>query len=192
VSPFWRRGEPAHRRLGRALPSSPADGFSQHPPLLDGTHMGEPAIHGVSRPRRWDAVVTAESEALVGDQVHFVALPDGTLVVDEDVPDGSLAPLAEAVEEAVEPPYRAQGVRKSDRVWAIAVHRVEIASLPDVRGDEIELTVRGGERALVVDGGREFGGMPALERLAGGRHDDYAVRAERIDGDLFEIKIAPL
>jgi hypothetical protein len=192
VSPFWRRDEPAHRRLGRALPNALAGGFLAHPPLLDGTQVGEPGIHGVPRPRRWDAVVTAESATLLGDEVHFVALPDGTLVVDEAVPDDSLAPLAEAVEEAIEPPYRAHGVRKSSRVWAVGAHRVEVASLPDVRGDDIELTVHDGERTLVVDGEREFGGVPALERLAAERHDAYAVRAERVDGNLFEIRIAPL
>jgi hypothetical protein len=192
VSPFWRRDEPAHRRLGRALPNANAGGFLAHPPLLDGTQVGEPGIHGVPRPRRWDAVVTAGSEALVGDEVHFVALPDGTLVVDEAVPDESLGPLAEAIEEAVEPPYRAHAVRKGKRVWAVGAKRVEVASLPHVRGDEIELTVRDGERALAVDGEREFGGVPMLERLARERHDDYVVRAQRIDGDLFEIEVAPL
>jgi hypothetical protein len=192
VSPFWRQDEPAHRRLGRALPNAVAGGFLAHPPLLEGTQVGEPGIHGVPRPRRWDAVVSAESATLVGDEVHFVALPDGTLIVDEAVPDDSLAPLAEAVEEAVEPPYRAHGVRKSSRVWAVGAHRVEVGSVPDVRGDEIELTVHDGERTLVVDGEREFGRLPALERLAEARYDAYAVRADRLDGDLFEIKIAPL
>jgi hypothetical protein len=192
VSPFWRRDEPAHRRLGRALPNASAGGFLAHPPPLDVTHFGEPGIHGVPRQRRWEVVVTAESADLVGDEVHFVALPDGTLVVDEAVADDSLAPLAEAVEEAVEPPYRAHGVRKSSRVWAVGAHRVEVASLPEQRGDEIELTVHDGERTLVVDGAREFGGVTTLERLAGERHDAYAVRAKRLDGDLFEIKVAPL
>lgn len=192
MSPFWRRDEPAHRRLGRALPNALAGGFLAHPPLLDGTQVGEPGIHGAPRPRRWDAVVSAESVTLTGDEVHFVALADGALIVDEAVPDDSLAPLAEAVEEAIEPPYRAHGVRKSSSVWAVGVHRVEVASLPDVRGHAIELTVHAGERTLVVDGERELGGLQALERLADGRHDAYAARAERLDGDLFEIEITPL
>ena len=49
--------------------------------------------------------------------------------------------------------------------------------------------VRGEERSLVVDGRRTFGLVPALERLAQG---DSVVRGQRIDGDLWEIKVDPL
>ena len=68
-------------------------------------------VHGVPRPRQWDAVVTAEAD-LPGDSVHFVTLEDRTVVVDEDVPDDQLAPLADAVETQLDPPYRAEGTRR--------------------------------------------------------------------------------
>src|SRR5256885_7865015 len=32
------------------------------------------SIHGVQRPRRWDAVVTVEVEGVEGDEVHFDTL----------------------------------------------------------------------------------------------------------------------
>ena len=67
------------------------------------------------RARRWDTVATAEAPALKGDTVHFVSLADGTLVVDEDEPDGALASLADAVEQAIPPPYRAEAVRRERR-----------------------------------------------------------------------------
>jgi hypothetical protein len=187
MSPLWRR-RPLHEKLlaASAVLGGPA-----------GTTPGHPfrdlvGVHGVPRAREWDVVVTAESETLTGDEVGFAALPDGTLIVDEDVPDGSLGPLAEAVERALEPPYRAQGVRKSERVWAVGALRVEVAELPATAGDEIDLAVQAGTRTLAVDGELVFGGVPALERIARARYEEYVAHAERLDGDVFEIKVAPL
>src|SRR5437868_3099912 len=69
----------------------------------------EVGVHGTARPRRWDAVVTAELE-LTGDAVVFVALPGGMLLVESEgkVPEGALTPLADAIEETLQPPYRAE------------------------------------------------------------------------------------
>ena len=183
---LFRRRKPLHERLAEAggLVPAPAvlDPFAR-PALL------EAGIHGVSRARQWDAVVTAEAPGLRGDAVHFVALPDGTLVVDEDQPDGSLAPLADAVEAAIEPPYRAEAVRRGDQIWAVAARLVRVVELADVAGDELELTVRGGERSLSIDGQRTFGSLPALEALVTG---DSVARGRRIDGELWEVRLDPL
>ena len=40
-------------------------------------------MHGIARPREWDAVVTADAPGLRGDAVVFVALPDGELLVED-------------------------------------------------------------------------------------------------------------
>ena len=58
-------------------------------------------------------------------------------------------------------------------------------------GDTIELSVRDGERTLAIDGAREFGTVAELEALSAGRND-YVVRAERLDGDWWEVKVDPL
>jgi hypothetical protein len=183
---LFRRRKPLHERLAEAggLAAAPVvlDPFAR-PALL------EAGIHGVSRARQWDTVATAEAPGLRGEAVHFVALPDGTLVVDEDEPDGSLAPLADAVEGAIEPPYRAEAVRRGDQIWAVAARRVRVVELPDVAGDELELTVRGYDRSLSIDGQRTFGGLPALEELING---DAVARAERIDGEFWEVRLDPL
>jgi len=162
-------------------------------------HLGLPrafeqaAVTGLQRFREWDATTTAEVTGLEGDEVSFVALPDGSLVVDEEVGDDSLAPLADAVEEQLRPPYRARGVRRHGEVWAVAARKIEVVDLePDVAGDEIELVSRAGERTLTVDGARSFGGAPRLERLAETRSADYVVHASRVDGSLWEVRIAPL
>ena len=59
---------------------------------------GAVGIHGVHRFREWDALVASTGAELDGDEVRFVALDDGTLVVDDDEA-ADLAPLAEAIEQ---------------------------------------------------------------------------------------------
>jgi hypothetical protein len=191
--PFRRGERPLHERLaeqggidlGRQQPPEPHDPTPR---------WGGAGIHGLHRPREWDAVVTAESRGLPGESVHFVALPDGSLVVDEDVPDDSLAPLADALEEYVEPPYRAEGVRRGEAVWAAAGRRIEVVELAEeVGGDELELAVHEGDRTLTVEGEPSFARLRELERLAEERGlDSYVARGERIDGPLWEVALATL
>jgi hypothetical protein len=182
---FFRRGRPLHERLAEEgglelgseldetgrVPSrlagimhGLADGFLSAPPDEFGnpSPLGEVAVHGVPRARRWDVVATVRAE-LPGDQVHFSALPDGTLIVEEDVPDGTLTPLAEAIEATLNPPYRAEGVRREDGLWAVAASRIRVREFPETEDDELE---------LVEDGSIVIG--------------------RRLDGDLFEIEVTPL
>lgn len=203
---FWRRRETLHEKLLReggfeggttdAEPPAPLVPEPKHP---GPPHFGVPrafeqaTVTGLQRFREWDVTVTTEAAGLEGDEVSFVALPDGSLLVDEEVGDESLAPLADAVEEQLRPPYRARGVRRRGDVWAVAASKIEVVELePDVAGDEIELVSRAGERTLTVDGARSFGSAPRLERLAERRSSDYVVHASRLDGSLWEVKISPL
>ena len=146
----------AHVLAGGGFLATPPDAFGHPSPL------GEVAFHGISRPRHWDVVASAAAE-LPGTEVHFVALPDGTLLVDEDVPDGSLSPLAEAIEESLGPPYRALGVRQGESVWAVAAVRTQVRELAGEEGDE-------------------------LERV----EDGIVLRGRRLDGDLWEVEETPL
>ena len=161
-------------------------------PGWDGERRGEPGIHGVPRARRWDTVASADAPEIKGDTVHFVALPDGTLVVDEDEPDGSLAALADAVEQTTAPPYRAEAVRKGPTTWAVAASRIAIASIPGLKGDEAELTATRDGRVLRVDGRTTMGSAPALQRLGETEGTEYVVLAKRLDGDLWEIEATAL
>lgn len=183
--PFWRREKPLHERLAR---EGGLFGESAEPNRWPWDKAG---IHGIPRPRRWDAVASAEAPELPGDDVHFVALPDGTLVVDEDVPDGALVPLADAIEALVEPPYRAEGVRRGQQVWAVAANEIEVVELSEeVEGDTIEVTVTGGQRLLLVDGAPSFVRGRELDELA--ESPEFVARAERVDGNLWEVAIQPL
>jgi hypothetical protein len=196
---LFRRRKPLHEQLAEAggivldAEAGAGGAFSVHPPGWDGgSPLSEPAFHGIARPRRWDVIATAEAPRLRGETVHFVALPDGTLVIDEDEPDDALDPLADAVEASVAAPYRAEGVRRGPAVWAVAASRIAIVAAPGLEGDEIELTSTGGGRTLLVDGRPTAGSARALERLGEAEGRDYVVRARRIDGDLFDVEATPL
>jgi hypothetical protein len=180
---IFRRSKPLHERLAEegGLVKAPAGR-----PAWTGV-IGETGIHGVPREREHDAVVTAEAPDAEGDAARFVALEDGTLIVEEG--DGELAPLADAIEQEVKRPYRAVAVRREATQWAVAGKALRVVELPEPGGDEVELARRGDERTLLVDGSREFGTMPELEALADG---DAVIRASRLDGNMWEVRVDPL
>jgi hypothetical protein len=162
------------------------------PPHDTRPRWGEAGIHGIHRFREWDAIVRVEGVELEGDEVRFVALGDGTLVVDGDE-DVDLTVVAEAIEQELPPPYRAQAVRSDDSGWTAAAEAIELVELPrELEGEQLELTVHQGERTLIVDGVPAVGDTSELERLGAERGDDYVVQASRVDGDLWDVRILPL
>ncbi|MGZ4291394.1 MAG: hypothetical protein ACXVQQ_02245 [Gaiellaceae bacterium] len=195
---IFGRKQPLHRRLADAAGLSlgetepPAPGLAAAPPGWDGEQRGEPGIHGVPRARRWDAVATADAPGLLGDAVHFVALPDGSLVVDEDEPDGTLTPLADAVEARLEPPYRAEAIRRRGALWGVAGRRIAVAREPGLEGEEAELVVTGSGRTLTLDGRPQIARAPGLEAVGAAEGPEYVVRATRLDGDLWEVEASAL
>ena len=149
----------------------------------------ETGVHGVPRARRWDAVVTVEAEGIEGDEARFVALADDTLVVEQG---GDLDALAAALDDVVQPPYRAEATRRSGTQWAVGLRRIQVVDLADdPEGDEVTLTVQSGERVLAVDGAQAFGSIPALEALGGGRAS-YVVQARRLEGTSWEVEVMQL
>jgi hypothetical protein len=150
----------------------------------------ETGIHGVHRQREWDAVVAVEVGGVKGDRAEFVALPDETLLVEEGQ---DVEPLADALDDVVKAPYRAEAVRRGETQWAIGVRRIEVAELEEApEGETLTLTVRDGERTLTVDGAATFASLPALERLGAARADSYVVEARRLTEDLWEVRVTPL
>jgi hypothetical protein len=187
--PFWRRQKPLHQQLAEGtelLAWEPEHEAAA--PSFSGTLD---VLHG-GRPKRWDVVVTTDAPLLTGDEVHFVALPDGTLIVDETVANGALDPLAEALEQQLRPPYRAEAVRR-DALWAVGANRIEVVELHEhVSGDAVVLALRGRERHVVVDGAPSLAALPTLEAYAGARYADYVARADRIDEDVWEVRVTAL
>jgi len=162
------------------------------PEMTDGDPvLGIPGFSEAPRGRTWDALTSAHSPDLPGDGVAFVALEDGTLIVDEDVPDGSLTTLADAIEAIIPAPYRAAAVRNDDDVWSAVAEKVSVVGLPGLEGDVVDLTVVGGTRDLSVDGEQATEPVAPLDALAD-EHGDVSIHAERVDGDLFAVDVFPL
>jgi hypothetical protein len=178
----WFRRESLHERLARE------GGLVETQPRAVWDEVG---IHGIPRPREWDTVVTVDAPDIAGDEVAFVSLADGSLIVEDEQGDARLDPLANAVEEQVAPPYRARAVRRSGSLWAVSAQRIQVAQF-EATGDSIELTSTPEGRRLVLDGMPSFGTVPALQELGEATGTAYAVRAERIDADLWEVRVAAL
>ncbi len=155
-------------------------------PLFTGV-IPEAGIHGIPRERQYDAVATTEAPDAAGDSARFVGLEDGSLLIEEG--DGDLTALADAIEQQIARPYRATAVRRGETTWAVAAHRLRVIELPEPGGDAIELVLNGDEKTLLVDSNRSFGTMPELEQLADG---DAVIRADRLDGTLWEVRVDPL
>jgi len=196
---LFRRSRTLHRQLADAGglsvdgdPAPPRTGLATEPPGWDGEQRGEPGIHGVSRTRRWDTVATAEAPGLRGDELRFAALPDGTLLVEGDQPDDALVPLAATVESSLDPPYRAEAVRRSGSVWAVGARRIVVVSEPSLHGNDAELVVNENGRALTVDGEEQLLRAPAFEAAGERLGPEFVVRARRLDGELWEIETTPL
>ena len=186
MTPFWRREKPLHEQLAEAGGMNvPGEATRDVAP------WHQAGVHGVPRPREFDAVVSVEVDDVRGDQLSFVALKDGTLLLESDE-DVDLEPFADALDGSMEPPYRATGIRKNERTWALAANAITVATISEpVEGDTVELAVTDGERTVVVDGVEMFGGLPEFEQLAEDV-DAYVLRAVRLDGDLWEVKVVPL
>jgi hypothetical protein len=183
--PFWRREEPIHEKLAREAELGEPVQWDPRATFRE-SFVG---IHGVHRAREWDVVATIVAPEVAGDRAVFVILPDETLLIEEG--DGALEALAGAVEGRLEPPYRVVAVRQGDERWAVAANRIEAVELPELEGDVITLTLQGMDRELVVDGVEVDDSVPELEEL-GRDYDAFVLEAERLDGDLWEVRVTPL
>jgi hypothetical protein len=196
---FRRRRETLNEQLLREAGFDPAQALGDPqpaPPLLEPPKSVLRAVgvpDGRVDPKEWDTALAVAAPALAGDRVEFTALPDGDLIVDEETGDADLSPLADALEQRLDPPYSAVAQRQGSDLWAVAAKRIEVARIPFPDGDRLEVSHHGDEGELRVDGEPSDALVPPeLERLAETAGDSFYVEAERIDGDLWEVKVTAL
>ena len=145
-------------------------------------------ITGLARGREWDAVVLAEAPGAAGEELEFVALPDGRLLA-ETV---DATPFAAALDGAIEPPYRAVAVRGAER-WAVGARAIRVLELRrDPGGDEVEIVLNAEAFSVRVDGLPRETELPELEEIGRVRAASFVVRAHRLADLLFEVEVDPL
>ena len=138
-------------------------------------------------------MATLRGEGEPGDEIAFVALPDGSTVIESGA-SIDRARLVDALGDKIAPPYRALAVRRSE-LWAIGAVAIEVERLdPDPRGDEVQLSWDRAQSALTIDGvPADPARAVALERIASRRvPGSYAATAHRLRGDLWEISVLAL
>jgi hypothetical protein len=152
--------------------------------VVDGSGVG---------PKEWDVATTVTAPALAGDRVEFTTIPNGDVIVDEESSNADLTTLADAVERHVSPPYRAVGHRQDGDLWGVGAKRIQVAQIPFSDGDKLQFSQHVDYGELRVDGEpSESLVPPELERLGETLGDSFYVEAERIDGDLWEVRAAVL
>src|SRR5262249_37592357 len=122
----FRRREPLHERLAREAGLGP-----EPPPHEPGPHWGEVGIHGLHRPRAWDAVVTVDAPEVRGESAVFVILPDSSLLIEDYAFDDDLSPLADAIEDAAGAPLRAEAVRTEATLFSVGARRIRVEEIPE-------------------------------------------------------------
>jgi hypothetical protein len=198
---FFRREKPLHERLaeegGLELERDPREPVGGLLPPLDPS-PNHPfwriaGIHGIPRVREWDAVASTVAPGLPGDRTEFVAIEDGTLFTDDDLPDDSLVPLADALEGRVKAPYHALAVRQEEDVWSVAAMRVSVVEVPeDIPGDTVEMAINEDGRTIRVDDDEFRGRIQSLEDYAAEQFGSFVMRASRLDDTLWEVAVFPL
>jgi hypothetical protein len=129
----------------------------------------------------------------VGNRIEFTTIPNGDVIVSEEAGDADLSLLADAVEQRVRPPYQAIAQRHDGDLWAVAAKQIRVMQIFFPAGDRLEFSQHLDHGELRVDGESSDALVPPeLERLAEGAGDSYYVEAERIEGDLWEVRVTAL
>jgi hypothetical protein len=204
VGLFRRRKETLNEKLLREAGLDPVQSLGESTPLPE-AEPPEPwrawdrvlntneAHRWAPGPRDWDATAAVQAPGLGGDRIEFTTIPNGDVIVSEETGDADVSPLADAVEQHVSPPYRAVATRQDGDLWGVGAKRIEVAQIPFPEGDRLQLSQYGEDQDFRVDSEPSDAPVPAeLERVGEAVGDSFYVLADRIDGDLWEVKSSPV
>ena len=201
MSWLWRRRETLNEKLLRqaeySLSEADAEMDHEAVPEIEPSEPTQPPALRKARPANRPpnpsvVAATVPAPELTRDSYTFTTLPDGSLIV-EDSCDEDLSRLADAVEAHIQPPYRAAAVRHQGGLWVVSARPIEVARLT-ADGEDVVLSSVADIRTYTIDGEPADNALaPAeLATLGAACSTDYAARALRIDGDLWEVQIDPV
>jgi hypothetical protein len=135
----------------------------------------------------WDVVLEAADGDLREDSYEFASLESGDLIVDDSVEE-SLASLADAIDTALDAPYRAVAVRQDRTWWSVSARTIQVVALT-LPGERARLVCAGGTLELEVDRKpvENAAATHALASQATDLGDDYIVDAKRLDEGVWEV-----
>ena len=101
----------------------------------------------------------------------------GDLIVESEAGDSDLAPLADAIEQHIAPPYRAAASRQEGDLWAVGAKPIEVVEFAYPDADTLELSRRDGVEELRIDGGpTDVAPPPELRQLGERAGADFCRR----------------
>jgi hypothetical protein len=157
------------------------------PPATSDIHVGN------TEPRRlthFDAITTATVPGLTGDLIEFAVLPNGDLIVSIGDADDDFAPLADAIEERISPPYKASASREDGDIWEVGASSIEVAEFAYPDAETLQLSQRDGKVEFRIDDGPTDVAPPReLRQLGENAGSDFFATARRIDGDYWEVMV---
>ena len=179
---FRRREEPLHERLAEQ------GGMT----IVDGGHARRRAVERGRHPRR-------PAAARVGRRRHRRGRPPGRRASTSSRsrtnggrrrgrPGRPARAARRRARDAARPAVPRRGHAARRRLWAVGASRSPSSRSPRTSAATRSSSLFGREPDALVDGAHGFGSVPALEALGGGM-PSYVVRADRIDGDLWEVVV---
>jgi hypothetical protein len=180
---------------GTAAPASAPQQPAASVDRLAGTDAAETMAGGpneLTLPDDYHVLTVVHAPGISGDTARFDVLPSGDLIVDEEKGDADLSVFAQAIEHELSPPYRVLARRQKGDLWGLTAAAITVREIRFDDADELDLTCIGGVRTLRVDGAEDDRSVPELEQEGEQKAADYSVHAERLDGDLWEVRAGAL
>ena len=172
--------------------TAPPEPFDPYTGTYPADQWSSALTRAMARPGMWDVVTTVHAPGIAGDTVEFATVPAGDMIIDTETGDADLSPFADEVEKELKPPYRVLARREDEDLWSLAARVIDVVELKLEQGDEIELVENGGNTELRIDGEPSQQAIPELEHAGEALGSDFVVQADRLDGDLWEIRASAL
>lgn len=163
-------------------------------------------MSGLARAREWDATALVELPELAHEPVATFELVArrGGLRSEPSVPSSVLERVAGELDEGLARPYSARAVRQGPIEWlvgAVELHSEEIELGGPAEATSIEVArPPGGGRQVIVDGEDALepfatalgAAVELLDRCGSARFESFVARADKVEGDHWDLTIDPL